>query len=41
VLAEAIEDALTPLGIRLREMPLDPGRLRTLIERALHPTGAA
>jgi carbon-monoxide dehydrogenase large subunit len=32
VLAEAIEDALTPLGIRLREMPLDPGRLRALLE---------
>jgi carbon-monoxide dehydrogenase large subunit len=32
VLAEAIEDALTPLGIRLCEMPLEPGRLRSLLE---------
>jgi len=30
--AEAIDDALAPLGIRVREMPLDPARLRKLIE---------
>jgi aerobic carbon-monoxide dehydrogenase large subunit len=34
VLAEAIEDALAPLGIRIREMPLTPGRIRELIEAA-------
>jgi carbon-monoxide dehydrogenase large subunit len=34
VLAEAIEDALAPLGVRIREMPLDPDRLRRLIEAA-------
>jgi len=34
VLAEAIEDALAPLGIRIREMPLNPGRIRELIEAA-------
>jgi len=33
-LAEAIEDALGPLSIRLREMPLDPNRLRRLIDAA-------
>jgi CO/xanthine dehydrogenase Mo-binding subunit len=32
VLAEAIEDALRPLGIRIREMPLSPNRIRELIE---------
>ncbi len=34
LLAEAIEDALRPFGVRLREMPLDPGRLRALIAEA-------
>jgi CO/xanthine dehydrogenase Mo-binding subunit len=34
VLAEAIDDALAPLGIRIREMPLDPDRLRRLIAAA-------
>jgi CO/xanthine dehydrogenase Mo-binding subunit len=34
VIAEAIDDALAPLGVRVREMPLDPGRLLTLIEAA-------
>jgi len=32
LVAEAIDDALAPLGIRVREMPLDPARLRKLIE---------
>ena len=31
VLAEAIEDALAPLGVGITEMPLDPSRLRELI----------
>jgi CO/xanthine dehydrogenase Mo-binding subunit len=34
VIAEAIDDALAPLGVRVREMPLDPARLRMLIEAA-------
>jgi carbon-monoxide dehydrogenase large subunit len=34
VLAEAIEDALGPLGVRIREMPLSPNRIRELIEQA-------
>jgi carbon-monoxide dehydrogenase large subunit len=34
LVAEAIDDALAPLGLRVREMPLDPGRLRALIEAA-------
>jgi carbon-monoxide dehydrogenase large subunit len=32
LLAEAIDDALAPFGIRIREMPLSPGRLRELIK---------
>jgi aerobic carbon-monoxide dehydrogenase large subunit len=31
LVAEAIDDALAPLGIRVREMPLDPDRLLRLI----------
>src|SRR5437867_2668877 len=34
VIAEAIDDALATLGIRVREMPLDPPRLLALIESA-------
>lgn len=34
VTAAAIEDALHDLGIEVREMPLDPARLRALIEAA-------
>src|SRR5437667_11409863 len=34
LVAEAIDDALAPLGVRVREMPLDPDRLRQLIENA-------
>jgi carbon-monoxide dehydrogenase large subunit len=37
VIAEAIDDALAPLGVRVREMPLDPGRLLTLIETTRGP----
>jgi CO/xanthine dehydrogenase Mo-binding subunit len=36
LLAEAIDDALAPLGIRVREMPLSPTRLRELIRDARH-----
>ena len=41
VLAEAIEDALAPLGVRIREMPLTPVRIRELIESAATGTGAS
>jgi aerobic carbon-monoxide dehydrogenase large subunit len=34
LVAEAIDDALAPLGVRVREMPLDPNRLRNLIAAA-------
>jgi aerobic carbon-monoxide dehydrogenase large subunit len=34
LVAEAIDDALAPLGVRVREMPLDPGRLRALVAAA-------
>jgi CO/xanthine dehydrogenase Mo-binding subunit len=34
LLAEAIDDALAPLGIRIKEMPLSPTRLRELIRAA-------
>src|SRR5499426_231598 len=34
LVAEAIDDALAPLGVRVREMPLDPDRLRSLIANA-------
>ncbi len=31
LVAEAIDDALAPFGVRVRDMPLDPSRLRALI----------
>jgi CO/xanthine dehydrogenase Mo-binding subunit len=34
VLAEAIEDALAPFGIEIREMPLSPSRIRELLDSA-------
>jgi len=34
VIAEAIEDALAPFGVRIREMPLSPSRIRELLEEA-------
>jgi len=34
VIAEAIDEALATLGVRVREMPLDPPRLLALIESA-------
>jgi CO/xanthine dehydrogenase Mo-binding subunit len=35
LVAEAIDDALAPLGLRVREMPLNPDRLRALIAEAI------
>ena len=32
VIAEAIEDALAPFGVRIREMPLSPSRIRELLD---------
>ena len=37
-LANAIEDALTPFGVKLTELPLRPERIRRAIARALHIT---
>jgi len=34
LLAEAVEDALAPLGVRITEMPLSPPAICALIERA-------
>jgi len=34
LVAEAIDDALAPLGVRVREMPLDPNRVLELIREA-------
>ena len=31
LIAEAVDDALAPFGVRVREMPLDPDRVRALI----------
>jgi CO/xanthine dehydrogenase Mo-binding subunit len=31
LVAEAIEDALAPVGVRIAEMPLSPSRLRELL----------
>jgi aerobic carbon-monoxide dehydrogenase large subunit len=37
LMAEAIEDALAPFGVRVREMPLDPPRVLALIAAARAP----
>jgi CO/xanthine dehydrogenase Mo-binding subunit len=34
LVAEAIEDALAPFGVQVREMPLSPGRILELIDEA-------
>jgi CO/xanthine dehydrogenase Mo-binding subunit len=34
LVAEALDDALAPFGVRVTEMPLDPGRVRDLIRSA-------
>ncbi len=34
LVAEAVEDALSPFGVRINEMPLSPPRIRELIEEA-------
>ena len=40
LLAEAVEDALMPFGVRVREMPLSPARILELIEEA-RPSGGS
>jgi carbon-monoxide dehydrogenase large subunit len=40
LLAEAVEDALAPFGVRVREMPLSPARIRELLEAARGPAPA-
>ena len=37
LVAEAVEDALAPFGVRIREMPLSPGRILELIEEGQAP----
>ena len=39
LVAEAIDDALSPFGVRVREMPLSPGRLQELIAAAARGAG--
>jgi CO/xanthine dehydrogenase Mo-binding subunit len=34
VIASAVSDALSPLGIRITELPMTPDRLWRLIQRA-------
>jgi CO/xanthine dehydrogenase Mo-binding subunit len=34
LIAEAVDDALAPFGVRVREMPLDPPRILALIDAA-------
>jgi CO/xanthine dehydrogenase Mo-binding subunit len=34
LIAEAVDDALAPVGVRVRELPLDPPRSRARIEAA-------
>jgi CO/xanthine dehydrogenase Mo-binding subunit len=34
LIAEAVDDALAPFGVRVREMPLDPPRVLRLIRAA-------
>jgi aerobic carbon-monoxide dehydrogenase large subunit len=39
LIAEAVDDALAPFGVRVREMPLSPGRLLELLEQAATAPG--
>jgi carbon-monoxide dehydrogenase large subunit len=39
LVAEAVDDALAPFGVRVREMPLSPTRIRELIEQATAGAG--
>jgi len=37
LIAEAVDDALSPWGVRVREMPLSPGAVLALLDRAPRP----
>jgi carbon-monoxide dehydrogenase large subunit len=39
LVAEAVDDALAPFGVRVREMPLSPTRIRELVEQATAGAG--
>ena len=39
-IANAVSDALRPLGVRITELPMSPTRLWTLIEQARRSGGA-
>ena len=41
LIAEAVDDALAPFGVRVREMPLDPERVLTLIRESRAPARPA
>ena len=41
VIASAIEDALSPLGVVVRELPMTPGRLHALMAKATRDGAAA
>jgi hypothetical protein len=34
-----VDDALAPFGVRVREMPLSPTRIRELVDEATAPAG--
>jgi carbon-monoxide dehydrogenase large subunit len=38
VIANAVSDALAPLGVRITELPMTPDRLWRLIRQARKPT---
>jgi 2-furoyl-CoA dehydrogenase large subunit len=40
VIANAVSDALTPIGVRITELPMSPARLWELIERARNSGGS-
>jgi hypothetical protein len=40
VIANAVSDALKPLGIRINDLPMTPSKLWKLIERASRSQGA-
>src|SRR5678815_5179179 len=39
LIAEAVDDALSPWGVRVREMPLSPGVILALLDQAPRPPG--
>ena len=41
VIANAVSDALAPLGVRITELPMSPTRLWEMIQRARQPDGAS